>query len=257
MKRMLPIILLLLLFCGCHPSDVIDTDILTTDEPTNEATPTPMSVTPTPAPLHSEFYMDGVSVEDVILYFNEVCLDAEFTDGGDPSRIQKWNSPIYYYVYGTPTEDDILKLEELVLWLNEIKGFPGMHETEKASDANLKIHFCDYDTMISLLGDNFHGMDAGVTFWYDYDVIYDEIICIRTDLNQTLRNSVIFEELYNGLGPVQDTDLRPDSVIYSEYSEPQALTPMDKLLLKLLYHPDIQCGMDSAACEAVIRQLYY
>lgn len=29
------------------------------------------------------------------------------------------------------------------------------------------------------------------------------------------------------------------------------------LVLGLLYHPQIQCGMDAAACEAVIRSLYY
>jgi hypothetical protein len=30
---------------------------------------------------------------------------------------------------------------------------------------------------------------------------------------------VILEEVYNGLGPVQDTALRPDSLIYSDFSE--------------------------------------
>lgn len=38
---------------------------------------------------------------------------------------------------------------------------------------------------------------------------------------------------------------------------PQSLTQVDELILKLLYHPDIQCGMDTAQCEAVIRTLYY
>ena len=87
--------------------------------------------------------------------------------------------------------------------------------------------------------------------------IYDAIICCRTDLNQVVRNSVILEEIYNGLGPVQDTVLREDSIIYSYYSEPQSLTEVDELILKLLYHPDIVCGMDATDCEAVIRQLYY
>ena len=72
-----------------------------------------------------------------------------------------------------------------------------------------------------------------------------------------MRNSVILEEIYNGLGPVQDTDLRPDSLIYSAYSTPQELTEIDELILKLLYHPDMVCGMNAQECEAVIRQLYY
>jgi hypothetical protein len=38
---------------------------------------------------------------------------------------------------------------------------------------------------------------------------------------------------------------------------PQSMTEVDELILKLLYHPQIQCGMDAQQCEAVIRQLYY
>lgn len=44
---------------------------------------------------------------------------------------------------------------------------------------------------------------------------------------------------------------------YSGYSEPQALTSMDELLLRLLYHPEIQCGMNASQCEEVIQKLYY
>ena len=32
---------------------------------------------------------------------------------------------------------------------------------------------------------------------------------------------------------------------------------MDTLILKLLYHPEMQCGMHAEECEAVIRELYY
>lgn len=256
MRKLIPIVILLLCLSSCHISDVVNTDAFSSDEPTVALTPSP---TPTvmPQPLHSPLYIDGVSIEEVIGYFNEVCLDAEFVNAGDPHKLQKWNSPIYYYIFGDPTEQDRKVLTNFCDWLNDLYGFPGIYESESQYDANLKIHFCDYDTMVYLLGENFHGMDAGVTFWYDYDVIYDETICIRTDLSQNLRNSVILEELYNGLGPVQDTALRPDSIIYSDYSEPQELSQIDMLLLELLYHPDMKCGMDGAECEEIIRQLYY
>ena len=56
---------------------------------------------------------------------------------------------------------------------------------------------------------------------------------------------------------VQDTFLRTDSIIYGGYSEPQALTAVDELLLRLLYHPNIRPGMNAQECEAVIRSLYY
>ena len=35
------------------------------------------------------------------------------------------------------------------------------------------------------------------------------------------------------------------------------LSDVDWAIIKLLYNPKIQCGMDAAACERVIRELYY
>ena len=210
-----------------------------------------------PTECHSALYIPGLDVEDLILYFNEVCLDAEFVNSGNASLLQRWEDPIFYCLHGSYTEEDMAVFHGFVDWLNTMEGFPGIQEAQDPFGANLQIHFCSQEEMLALMGDHFVDMDGAVTFWYDYNVIYDAIICCRTDLNQTLRNSVILEELYNGLGPIQDTSLRPDSIIYSEYAEPQCLTQIDKLILTLLYHPDLQPGMNAEEVAAVIRTLYY
>lgn len=220
--------------------------------------PTPTEPTPTEPVEHSSLYIPGVSVEDVIRYFNEVSLDAEYVTSGDPSKLQKWRNTITYIIYGEPTEKDLSTIASFTSWLNGVSGFPGIRETTVPAEANLKIYFCTYEEMLNILGNNFYGNDGGVTFWYNgSNQIYDATICYRTDLSQNVRNSVILEEIYNGLGPVQDTNLRSDSIIYSGYSTPQSLTAIDKLILRLLYHPQIKCGMNASECEAVIRQLYY
>ena len=267
LKQYLPILLIALLLTGCTPAPSAVTEPPVTvsvateatqppTEPATEAPTAPPTEAPT-LPPHSELYIPDVTVEDVILYFNEVCLDAEFCNSGDPSVLQKWDEPILYRIDGKPTEEDLQTLTGFCQWLNTVEGFPGIRETAESESANLRIHFCNQDEMIGLMGDNFQGMDGGVTFWYQKDKIYDAIICYRTDLDQHLRNSVILEEIYNGLGPIQDTTLRPDSIIYAEFTQPQELTEIDELILKLLYHPLMECGMDAAECEAIIRQLYY
>lgn len=232
------------------------TEVPTTEVPTEP----PTTAVPTEAvtePKHSALYVPGLSVEDVILYFNEVCLDSEIINSGDPSYVQKWAVPIYYTLYGDYTDEDLATLSEFTHWLNTIEGFPGIREAQSTDLANLHIHFCTQPEMIDLMGENFWGMDGAVTFWYSFNEIYDATICYRTDLDQYLRNSVILEEIYNGLGPIQDTALRPDSLIYQGFSEPQWVTPVDELILKLLYHPSILPGMDAQQCEQVIRSLYY
>ena len=252
-----------LLFAAC--TDLPPETAPATEPPIPETTAAPTLPPETDAPTepvetqpeHSAFYIPGLSVDDVILYFNEVCLDAEFVNSGDASVVQKWVAPIRYILHGDYTQEDFVTLSAFIQWLNTIDGFPGIIETQEAIEANLYIHFCDQEEMLLIMGDNFTGMDGAVTFWYENDEIYDATICYRTDLDQYLRNSVILEEIYNGLGPIQDTSLRPDSIIYSAFSQPQALTEIDELILKLLYHPEIRCGMTASECEAVIRSLYY
>ncbi len=239
-----------------QPSETESTPTLPTES--DPTVPTQTDPTEETKPEHSPLYIPGLSVEDVIRYFNEVCLDAEFVNNGDATLVQKWVDPIFYKLEGEPTMEDHAMLSSFMAWLNAVEGFPGFVETEEGAMSDLRIYFCTADFMTTLLGPNFEYMDGGVTFWYNgINEITDATICYRTDLSQTVRNSVILEEIYNGLGPVQDTDLRPDSIIYSGYSEPQSLTEIDELILKLLYHPDIKCGMNAQQCEEIIRKLYY
>ena len=270
MKKWILWAVVLLLLAGCTPAaeppatEVPTTQPPTTQPPTTQPPTTQPSATQPPTteaptePEHSSLYIPGLSVEDVITYFNEVCLDGEFINSGDPSYVQKWADPICCILEGDYTPEDMEVLDTVSNWLNHLEGFPGFTLTEEPAAANLRIHFCTEQEMVDLMGSNFRGMDGGVTFWYDWENrIYDAVICCRNDIDQTVRNSVIIEEIYNGLGPIQDTALRPDSIIYQEYTFPQWMSDVDELILQLLYHPEIKTGMNAEECRQVIRKLYY
>ncbi len=266
MKRkllVLAIVLVMALPAGCVDPDEFLQGIGNKDDISSVSTESDVSsdivsTTTSTIAKHSELYIPGLDVEDVIIYFNEVCLDSEFSTGsGDPAVIQKWTDPIYYSIEGDYTEEDIATLEKFQGWLNAMDHFPGIHR-EINGNANLKITFCSQSEMKDLIGNNYGDLDGYVSYWYDeHNRIYDEIIYYRTDIDQHLRNSVIIEEIYNGLGPVQDTSLRSDSIAWQEFSQPQWMSPEDELILNLLYHPSIRLGMNAEECEQVIRQLYY
>lgn len=221
-----------------------------------ETTATPE--TTIPEEIHSNLYDPDLSVEDAIRFFSEVCLDAEYINTGDPSRVQKWIVPIYYKLLGTPTDKDIAVVEDMAKQLNAIEGFPGMYPSSESNPANMNIYFCPESDFAPLTGYPSNGNDGFVTFWYNgFNEIYSSVICIRNDIDQELRNSVIMEEIYNGLGPIQDTKLREDSIIFTGFSAPQAMTNTDLLILRLLYHPALVCGMNAEECARIISQLYY
>lgn len=211
--------------------------------------------------LHSQLYHPDYSQEQIQEYFAEVVLDMEYSDGtGDITRVQKWLAPIGYRIYGMPTEEDFAVLNALFEQLNQIPGFPGFYAAETEGVENLQISFLHPGDFHDSFSDTVNGEDAwGATqFWYytDSNEIHTARIGCRADIDQSIRDSIIVEEIINTLG-ITDTVLRTDSVVYQYSDENTTLSPVDWVILNLLYDPAIHCGMDGDACAAVIRGLYY
>lgn len=276
MEKILRILVSLLLLFGllactaCNPWEAAlpatePTTEATTEAPTTEAPTTEAPTTEAPTetePPHSPLYLPEYSVEDVITYFNEVVLTVEYNNGdGDPSLVQKWLSPMYYRIEGSPSEQDLEVLEDFVAQLNEVPGFPGMEEvTDWESFSNITIYFLDREPFEEIFSDVVHGdfANGAVEFWYytDTNEIYSCDVGVCLDVEQEARVSILPEEIINMLG-ITDTVLREDSIVYQYSDENTTLSDMDLLILKLLYDPRIQCGMDAAACEEILRELYY
>ena len=270
MKKWL-ILLLVLALCGCAApvpvttapeTSIPETTIpeTTIPETTVPETTVPATTAPT-EPLHSALYREGFDVEEVLIYFQEVTNQIEYTDGtGNPSLIQKWLSPMIYRIHGCPTEEDLQVLAEFCDRLNAVPGFPGIREAQEYEPENLSLNFLDPDSFRERFSDVVHGEDAwGATqYWYytDTNEIYDGTIGYRTDIPQADRNSIILEEIVNTLG-ISDSGQRSDSIVYQYSNDNLQLSDIDWLLLELLYHPDIDCAMDAEMCEKVIRDLYY
>lgn len=266
MKKLLCLILAaavaLSLFC-CHSSPADDTTQTSIPDTTVPETTMPETTAPQPtestAAPHSDLCPEGYDVDEILTYFNEVVLQMEYTDGtGDPTLVQKWLQPIRYRIDGEATEEDLRVLEELFDGLNQIPGFPGIGPAEEDWEVNLTLSFLDPEAFRENFSDAVQGEDAwgAAQFWYYTDTceLYTARIGYRTDLDQTVRSSILLEEVINVLG-ISDSELRSDSIVYQYPNESLALSDMDWLILKLLYHPAIECGMDAEDCKAVLEQL--
>lgn len=232
-----------------------------TEATTATATEITAPVTESTGSIHSTLYLPDQTTEQIQEYFAEVVLDIEYTDGtGDANVVQKWLGPIWYGIYGTPTEEDMAVLQDLFDRLNAIEGFPGIYAAVHAGQENMSLSFLEPEAFREGFSHVVHGEDAyGATqFWYytDTNELHTARIGYRTDLDQSIRNSVLQEEIINTLG-ITDTVLRPDSIVYQYSNENTALSDVDLVILKLLYDPAIQCGMNADDCRAVIRAHYY
>ena len=209
---------------------------------------------------HSRYYLEGYNVDQIITYFNEVCLDTESKiNMGNTNAIQKWSNTVYYKVYGDYTDEDVKTISDFAKLLNGIHGFPGMYSASADKDVNLPLYYCTYYEMIERLGEGAANADGAGTYWYNSKTnsIIKGIICCQTVLEQDYRNVVTMHEIYNIIGAPNDTKVREDSLIYQYYIEAEEPTDLDILILELLYNPLIKCGMQAEQCEIVIRELYY
>lgn len=238
--------LLMLLLCACGPEELWQPE-------GTEGETDPVR--------HSSLYLPGYTAQQITEYFEEVVLHVEYSDGiGEDDLVQKWLAPIYYRVYGTPTDADIAVLEELTKQLNAVAGFPGIYPAKEDGQENMSIRFLYPDAFYDDFSVVTNGEESygAVQYWYyiENNEIHTADIGCRVDIEQRSRNSVLVEEVINALG-ITDTVLREDSITYQYTDDNSALSEVDLVILKLLYDPAIQCGMDAAACAAVIEQLYY
>lgn len=265
MKRSLILFsILAIVLCSCADSGrEPEITLQTTSEEQNFTEPIPEATAATTEPTkppHSDLCHPYYTLQQIQEYFEEVVLDVEYSDGvGDASLVQKWKEPILYRFFGTPTEEDQAVLESFFEQLNELEGFPGIFPAKEEAVENLRISFLEPNVFRDSFSSVVNGEDAfGATeFWYDIETneIYSARIGYRTDLDQITRNSILMEEIVNTLG-ISDTLIREDSITYQYSNENLILSDVDWILLKLLYHPEIQCGMDREACKAVISKLY-
>lgn len=251
---------LIWLLCACAKEN--NTAEATVFETTLPAATEIVPETTVPAvPRHSQLYHAAYPADRIWEYFEEVVLDVEYSSGtGNAMLVQKWLAPIQYRIFGTPTGEDLEVLNGLFAQLNQVPGFPGIQEAAEGETEQLRISFLGPDVFRASYSSAVGGEDAtGATeFWYytDTNEIHSARIGYRTDIDQSIRNSVLIEEVVNTLG-ISDTVLREDSITYQYSDFNAALSDVDWILLKLLYHPEIQCGMDAEDCKAVLQRLYW
>lgn len=265
--------LCLLAFCGCaglpDAPSVATTDATAggTTAPKETTLPTETAEQTEPAPtepeittpLHADTYVEGVSLEQMTEYFEEVVLNIEYTQS-QTGILRKWTEPITYRIIGEATQEDVTVLTDLFAQLNEVPGFPGISLAEVGAFPSVTLNFLNREDLRRNFADvvNYEEVDGAVQFWF-YNAtnnIYNGRIGYCTEIDQSTRNSVLVEEVINLLG-ISDTTLREDSIVYQYGSEITQLSEVDWAILKLLYDPAMECGMDRETCAAVLETLYY
>lgn len=257
-------LLAMFLFAGCHaeqqnePKPSPSAAATPTPAPTSTPMPTPTPA-PTPTPHPWSEAVTGVPFYDLADYFVDVALHTEYSENGSMAEVllSRWAAPIYYELSGPYTVHDYMVLDDMIKTLNQTEGFPGIFTADADHTANLTISFLSRQEMDARTS-QYGSCDGFATYqWYNANQeIHHADILYCTDMDDSIRDGVLCEELIQVLGLSNDSEKYPDSIFYQYDSTLSWPAPIDWALFELLYHPNLQLGMTEDQARLALNDLF-
>jgi len=200
---------------------------------------------------------ESVTVENPVYedreieYFFETVFGAEY--GDSDYAVHKWADDIRIGVKGNPTEEDLETLDEVIFELNYLIDDVNLAIVNRNS--NIQLYF-DTPSKFSSIEPNYMPGNSGF-FWAWWDGsgnLYKARVLIAAEgITQDERSHLLWEELTQVLGIMNDSYEYAESIFYQEWTDVQGLSEIDKAVVKILYDPRIKSGM---SMEEVTEILY-
>jgi hypothetical protein len=192
----------------------------------------------------------------VLNYFCEVAIQAEWSN---VKEVHKWEDDIKIYKLGSWPKYMSDELDSIIAELNELIEQPQILLSSKQEDANFKILLGTADEYLDIEP---HSGNTEVNWgyfrihWNNKRIITrgSMYVDLENTSNNQLRMHLLREELTQSLGLMNDSEQYDDSIFYQDYSETTEFSEIDRLLIKLLYRPEIKPEMDKSTAKKLIKK---
>jgi hypothetical protein len=198
--------------------------------------------------------------ESVVDYFKEVALGFEF---GNESKItRRWEGNMKLFIGGKPTPALLAETNRIVGEINDLAN--NEFNVEVVSDSlqsNFYIFFGSGNSYAAI----FPAQSSFVASnWGLFSVSYPSSGVLfkghmYVDINRANlieQKHLLREELTQSLGLARDSDLYPESIFQQSFStKTTEYAPIDKDLIRLLYHPKMKVGLDRDQVDKLLRDI--
>lgn len=242
------------------------TSSLSAPSPSPDPSPSPKpSPSPSPVPADeakrcleaSELYFSGEKLNEALSYFNTVAANSEFS-GSKP--ITKWTDKIYIALHGDYNELDVATVHLMAKLYNQIDGIPEISILEDNPDAaNVNIYFVASEDMHHYFSSYVEGNSGFFEVYWDGQYqLYKSVIAISTNRTKAEdRNHLLWEELTQSLGLMNDSYKYEDSIFQQNYSYVQHPSAIDFAILRMLYSEQVRPGATGERAVATLKNLYH
>ena len=197
--------------------------------------------------------------ESVIEYFNEIALGFEFGNASEVTR--KWKTDMKIFVGGNKQQEVMDELQTIVGEINALAtdGFSASVVTDTLQ-SNFYIFLGSggdyakkFPSLSNLVMSNWGLFNV---FFNGSEEIYSGFMYVETDrANSTEEKNLLREELTQSLGLAKDSNRYPDSIFRADWSTTTEYSDIDKYLVRLLYHPSLQTGLNRSRCAEVLIEI--
>jgi len=162
------------------------------------------------------------------------------------------------FVGGTKNPDLMNELQEIVAEINALAtdGFNITMVTDTLQ-SNFYIflgtgsrYASIFPSQAGLVADNW-GLFS--VFWTDNQLYQGFMYVDLIRANAVEQRHLLREELTQSLGLAKDSPLYEESIFQSRFTETNEYADIDKDLIRLLYHPNMQVGLNKEQVEEVLR----
>lgn len=208
---------------------------------------------------------DGVSSglntydKNLIAYFEEIALGFEFGSAKDVTR--KWAIDMKIFVGGNKTPAMMSELQTIIAEINDLStdGFD-----MSIVDDSLQSNFYIFLGSGAAYAEKYQSQSSLViTNWGLFSVYWDNsehfylgnmyVDILRA--NAAEQKHLLREELTQSLGLAKDSPKYPESIFQEAWTTTNAYANIDKDLIRLLYHPEMQVNLNATQVESVLTDI--
>jgi hypothetical protein len=219
----------------------------------------------------------AANFERIALYDEYTLSGGRFVQRETPARLRRWEQPVRlqaHFSRSVPPEQRAEDRSVLSTYASRLSRVTGHPISTVRSGGNFHVLYLNRDDQRSA-GERVRALVPGVgpetvaeiealprsTFCSVYafsqagrPVYVAAIAIIRDEHPGLLRRSCVHEEVAQGLGLPNDSPAARPS-IFNDDEEFALLTPHDELLLRILYDPRLQPGMEPEEARPVVRRI--
>lgn len=195
---------------------------------------------------------------EVIDYFVDVTLGFEF--GGASHVTRKWKTPVNIFIGGDKTDEMLLELDRIIAELEELTSL-SITITQDTLQSNFYVYLGTAAGFVQRIPFAQQHVASNWGLFYVYfngsNEIYSAVMYVDTQrtTQANARKHLLREEFTQALGLARDSNKYPQSIFFQQWSTTTEYAPIDRDIVRLLYHPTVTTGMNETAVRNLLKNL--